>query len=227
MGGSKWDGQWEALCSLWLLWCCTPESPHPVHPAPSKSHELPHQESIRQDGDCAGPGHGSSLPCCSCTSSRLPRSSCKCLLCCEGEQTEKPSCGLKIRVFVCSGVFLWFGFSLRYHPVELLGVFGVTPCWEDTGLWWLRLAGLSPNHGGHTHWCLLGFCSMVSWAVPSSSSRPILAWLEATRNVSGFVLHLQFRALFLLGVQEHWPGWPGWGQGELAQGSCCWPCHLQ
>lgn len=157
----------------------------------------------------------------------LPRSSCKCLLCCEGEQTEKPSCGLKIRVFICSGVFLGFGFSFHYHPVELLGVFRVTPCWEDTGLRWLRLAGLSPNHGGHSHWCLLGFCSMVSWAVPSSSSGPILAWLEATRNASSFVSHLQFRALFLLGVQQGWPGWPGWGQGELAQGSCCWPCHLQ
>lgn len=48
-----------------------PENPHPVHPAPSQNYELPHQECIRQDGDCAGSDHGSSLQCCSCTSSRL------------------------------------------------------------------------------------------------------------------------------------------------------------
>lgn len=33
-GGSKQDGLWEALCSLWLLWCCSGGSlraPHPVH----------------------------------------------------------------------------------------------------------------------------------------------------------------------------------------------------
>lgn len=33
-GGSKRDGLWEALCSLWLLWCCSrgsPRAPHPVH----------------------------------------------------------------------------------------------------------------------------------------------------------------------------------------------------
>lgn len=48
---------------------------------------------------------------------------------------------------------------------------------------------------------------MVSWTVPSGSSAPILPWLEATCNASAFVLHLQFRALFLLGVQQHCLGW--------------------
>lgn len=48
-----------------------PESPPPCAPGPSQNHELPHQESIRQYGDCAGSGHGSSLQCCFCTNSRL------------------------------------------------------------------------------------------------------------------------------------------------------------
>lgn len=113
---------------------------------------------------------------------------------------------------MCSGMFLGFGFSLHYHPVELLGFFwGVTPCWEDTGLWWLRLAGVSPNHGGQSL-VLVGLL-LHGFMGCSGSSAPILAWLEATHNDSGFVLCLQFRALFLLGVQQHWPGW---GQGRLA-----------
>lgn len=79
---------------------------------------------------------------------------------------------------MCSGMFLGFGFSLHYHPVELLGFFGVTPCWENTGLWWLRLAGVSPNHGGHSSLVLVGLCSMVSWAVQAALLLPSLLGLR-------------------------------------------------
>lgn len=60
----------QPVAAVVLLWGL-PENPHPVHPGPRQNQELPHQESIRQDGDSAGSGRGSSLQCCSCTNSRL------------------------------------------------------------------------------------------------------------------------------------------------------------
>lgn len=88
--------------------------------------------------------------------------------------------------------------------------------------------------GGHSHWCLLDFCSVVSWAVPSdSSSAPILAQLDATCNALDLCLHLRFyfflschpAELASLSGAENRVGKMGWLQewrraGGLAQDPC-------
>lgn len=65
MQSGSWGGLWEALCSLVaavVLQWGLPES---------QNHEVPHQESITQDGELCRLWLCFSLQCCSCTNSRL------------------------------------------------------------------------------------------------------------------------------------------------------------
>lgn len=192
----------QPVAAVVLQWGLPESSPHPVQ---GRTLSCPIRRARGRLG-AAGSARGS---CSSCEPVQ------QCLLCWEGEQTEKPSCGLKTRVSMCSWCVSWVWFFSSLPPWRAVRGF-----WGDPTLGGHRSV-VDPNHGGHGHWCLLGFCSMVSWAVPSSSSAPILAWLEATRNASDFVSHLQFWALFPSGCAAAL----GRDRAGWHRALCCWPCH--